>query len=118
MPPRIVCLLLIVPLLLAISVTAQDNRGTISLVLDPSHTTLNVGQEQRFSAQMKGAPASAAIVWAVREHGASVSQAGIFTARVVGIYHLIALVVADGTLLRSAVARITVVAPHDGPVFR
>jgi Bacterial Ig-like domain (group 2) len=116
MPQRMVWLLLIVPLLLAVPSAAQtDNRGTLSLAVDPPHLTLSVGQEQRFSAQMKGAPASAAIVWAVREHGASVSQDGIFTARVVGIYHVIALVVGHGTIFRSAVAKVTVVAQYDGP---
>jgi hypothetical protein len=116
---RIVSLWLIVPLLLAIPVAAQiDSRGTLSVAVDPPHLTLSVGQEQRFSAQVKGAPASAAIVWSVREHGASVSQDGIFSAKAVGIYHVIALVVGDGAILRSAVAKVTVVAEYDGPVFR
>jgi hypothetical protein len=119
MPLRIVCLLLVVPLLLAIPVAAQiDHRGALSLAVDPPRLTLNAGQEQRFSAQVRGAPASAAIVWSVREHGASTSQDGIFTARAVGIYHVIALVVGDGTILKSAIAKVTVVAQYDGPVFR
>ena len=119
MPLRIVYLLLIVPLLLAIPLAAQiEHRETLSLAVDPPHLTLNAGQEQRFSAQMKGAPASAAIMWSVREHGASVSQDGIFSARTVGIYHVIALVVGDGTILRSAVAKVTVVAQYDGPGLR
>jgi hypothetical protein len=70
------------------------------------------------SAQVKDAPASTAIMWLVRERGASVSPDGIFTARIVGIYHVIALVVGDGTILKSAVAKVTVVAQYDGPVFR
>jgi hypothetical protein len=116
MPLRIVCLLLIVPLLLAIPVAAQiDSRGTLSVAVDPPHLTLNAAQEQRFSAQVKGAPASTAIMWSVREHGASVSQDGIFIARVVGIYHVMAFVVGDGHILRSAVAKVTVVAEYDGP---
>ena len=81
MPLRIVCLLLVVPLLLAIPVAAQiDHRGALSLTVDPPRLTLNAGEEQRFSAQVRGA-AAAAIVWSVREHGASISQDGIFTAR-------------------------------------
>jgi hypothetical protein len=118
--PRIAFLYLIAPLLLAIPLAAQqdDTQGAMSLTVKPAQITLNTGQTQRFSAEVKGAPPATAINWAVRERGGNISQDGVFTARIVGIYHVIALATRDGIVLRRAVARVTVVTQYDGAVSR
>jgi len=51
----------------------------------------------------------------VRERGGDIGQDGVFTARLVGIYHVVALATRDGIVLRAADAKVTVVAQYDGP---
>ena len=118
--PRIALLHLIVPLFLAIPLAAQpdDKQGAVSLTVEPARITLSAGQTQRFSAEVKGAPAATVIIWAVREQGGNISQDGVFTARIVGIYHVIAIATSGSITLKHAVAKVTVVAQYDGPVFR
>jgi hypothetical protein len=121
MIPRIACFRLMVVLLLAIPVAAtqSDGQRTMSLAIDPPRLTLNVGQEQKFSVEVTGAPAATKIQWLVREHdGASVTQNGVFTARIVGIYHVVALAITDGHIVKWATTKVTVDAQYDGPVFR
>jgi hypothetical protein len=115
--PRMAFLLLIA-LLLTTSLAAQqrdDKQAAISLTVEPAHITLNTGQTQRFSAELRGAPPTTVINWAVRERGGDIGQDGVFTARLVGIYHVIALATTDGIVLRAADAKVTVVAQYDGP---
>ena len=90
----------------------------MSLTIDPDHLTLNVGQTQRFSAEVKGAPTATVIGWAVEESGGNISQDGIFTAKIVGIYHIVAFAIRGNKTLRCGVAKVTVVTQYDGPVFR
>jgi hypothetical protein len=119
--PRIAFLVLIVPLLLAIPFSAQqrdDKQTPISLTVEPANITLNTGQAQRFSAELKGAPPGTVINWAVRERGGDVGQDGVFTARLIGIYYVTALATRDGIVLRAAEAKVTVVAQYDGPASR
>jgi hypothetical protein len=122
--PRIASLRLLLPLVLAIPLTAQqsDKQGGVSLTVDPAHLTLNAEQTQRFSAELKGAPAGTVIEWAVWTVGdrrsGNISQDGVFTARTVGIYRIMAVAISDGTVLSTAVAKVTVVAQRDAPVFR
>ena len=113
--PRIAYLYLIAPLLMAIPFAAQqdDKQGAMSLTVKPAQITLNTGQTQRFSAEVKGGPAGTEINWAVRERGGNISQDGVFTARLVGIYHVSALATRDGIVLRAADAKVTVVAQYD-----
>jgi hypothetical protein len=121
MIPRRACLWLIVPLLFAISLASQQdaNTGAVSVSVDPAHVTLNTGQTQRFSADVKGVPAGTEIIWAMMEkHGASISQDGVFRANTMGIYHIMALVISDGNLVRSRFVRVTALAQYDAPVFR
>ena len=116
--PRIVFLLSIAPLLLAIPLAAQQRdhkQAAISLTVAPANITLNTGQTQRFSAELEGAPPTTVINWAVRERGGDIGQDGVFTARLVGIYHVTALATRDGIVLRAADAKVTVVAQYDGP---
>ena len=119
---RTPCLWLIVPMLLAATtLPAQQNekRGGVSLTINPAPITLNAGQTQTFSAELTGAPAATVIAWAVRENrGANISQDGVFTPKAVGVYHVIAFAVVDGTVLTHAVARVAVQEQYDGPVFR
>src|SRR5580693_4074043 len=117
--PRIAFLLSIAPLLLAIPLAAQqrdDKQAATSLTVEPANTTLNTAQTQRFSAELKGAPPTTVINWAVRERGGDIGQDGVFTARLVGIYHVTALATKDGIALRAADAKVT--AQYDGPAFR
>lgn len=119
--PRIAFLLLIAPLLLAVPLAAQqrdDKHAAISLTVEPVNVTLKAGQTQRFSAELEGAPPTTVINWAVRERGGDIGQDGVFTARLVGIYHVTALATKDGIVLRAADARVTVVAQYDGPAVR
>lgn len=119
--PRIAFRHLIVLLWLTIPLATQqdDKQGAVSLTVEPAYVTLNTGETQRFTADLKGAPAAKEVVWAVRElRGAEISQDGVFTARIVGIYHVIALAVNSGMTLRSAGAKVSVLAQYDGPVFR
>lgn len=124
MIPRIACLWLIVPVLLGTTARAaqpNEKQGTVSLSIDPARITLNAGQTQKFSAHIKGAPPATVIMWAVpdRERDvSSVSQDGLFTARIVGIYHVYAIANIHGTGLKHAVAKVTVRAQYDGPVVR
>jgi uncharacterized protein YjdB len=121
MIPRTACFRLMVVLLLAIPVAAtqSDNQRTTSLAIDPPRLTLNVGQEQKFSVEVTGTPTATKIQWLVREHdGASVTQNGVFTARTVGVYHVVALAITDGHIVKSATTKVTVDAQYDGPVFR
>ena len=112
-------LLLIAPLLLAIPLAAQQRdvkQAAISLTVEPANITLNTGQAQRFSAELKGASPTTVINWVVRERGADIDQDGVFTARLIGIYHVTALATRDGVVLRAADAKVTVVAQYEGPV--
>lgn len=111
--PRI-AFLLIVPLLLGITLSAQQNekQGPVSLTVDPVRITLNAGQTQRFSAHTEGAPTGTAIIWAVPDTErdvSSISQDGVFTARIVGVYRVIAIAtIGQNTVLKIAVAKVTV----------
>jgi len=120
MIPRTAYARLIVVLLLAIPVAAtqSNSQRALSLAIDPLRLTLNVGQEQKFSVEVTGAPTATKIQWLVKEHGASVTQNGVFTARTVGIYHVVALAIIDGHIVRSATTKVTVDAQYDGPVFQ
>ena len=107
---RRITFLLIVPLWFVTTVTAQqiDIRAGVSLTVDPARVTLKAGEAQKFSAHLEGAPAGAVIVWAVPDKDRDVSrisQAGVFTARVAGIYHVFALATtAEKFLYRAAYA--------------
>jgi uncharacterized protein YjdB len=122
--PRIAFFHLLLPLFLAIPLTAQqsEKQGAVSLMVNPAHFTLHAGQTQRFYAELKGAPAGTVIEWAVwtvsdRRQG-NISQDGVFTAKTAGIYRVMAVAISDSTVLSTAFAKVTVVAQRDAPVFR
>lgn len=97
---------------------AQAAKPKLSLAIEPARITLNAGQTQRFSAHIEGAPAATVITWAVPDGErdvSRVSQDGVFTARIVGIYRVFAIATVNGTVLKTAVARVTVVAQYDDP---
>jgi hypothetical protein len=113
--------LILFVLLVTTTLPAQQNdkQEDVSLTVYPDHLTLNVGQTQRFSAEIKGASDPAVIRWAVEEKsGGNISQHGVFTARIFGIYHVIAFATRGDTTLQLAVAKVTVVTQYDGPTFR
>jgi Bacterial Ig-like domain (group 2) len=107
-------LLLIVPLWLATTLTAQqiDRQAGVSLAIVPARVTLNAGQTHKFSVHIEGAPAGAAIVWAVPDSErdiSSISQDGVFAARIVGVYHVMAVATTgQGNVLKTAVAKVSV----------
>jgi hypothetical protein len=111
--PRI-AFLLIVPLWFATILNAQqvDRQAGVSLTVDPARVTLPAGQAQKFSAHIEGVPAGSVIVWAVpdRERDvSSISQDGVFTARIVGVYHVFALATSGkSSVLKTAVVKVTV----------
>jgi hypothetical protein len=106
---RIVFLQLIV--LLATTLSAQQNeKQALSLAIDPPRITLKAGETQRFTAHIKGAPTESRILWAVLDSErdvSSISQDGVFTARIVRIYRVLAIATIDGTEVK-AVAKATV----------
>jgi hypothetical protein len=63
MIPRTTCFRLMVVLLLAIpgAATQSDSQRTLSLAIDPPRLTLKVGQEQKFSVEVTGAPTATKI---------------------------------------------------------
>jgi len=108
---RIAFLFFIVPLFLAVPLSAQqDEKQEVSLTINPIRATLNAGQTQKFSVHLEGAPASTKILWISfgREKDGSVSQDGVFTARAIGIYHVYAIATNDGATLTHAVAKVIV----------
>lgn len=121
MNPRRTFFLLVVLLLLCFATTLlaaqQSEKQEVSLTIEPAHITLNAGQTQKFSARLVGAPTSTVVTWAVpdREKDGSVSQDGLFTAKVVGIYQVVAVATNNHTVLKTAVAKVTVVAQYDDP---
>jgi hypothetical protein len=106
-------LLLIVPLWLATTLTAQqiDRQAGVSLAVVPARVTLNAGQTQKFSVHIEGAPAGAVIVWVVPDrerHVSSISQDGVFAARIVGVYHVMAVATpGQSNVLKTAVAKVS-----------
>jgi hypothetical protein len=86
----------------------------MSLKVEPAQITLNAGQTQKFSAALKGAPAATVINWAVRESGGNITQEGVFTARIVGIYHVAVLATRRNNMLMQSFAKVTVVTHYDG----
>jgi hypothetical protein len=84
----------------------------VSLTVDPARITLIAGQTQRFSAHIEGAATGTVIRWAVPDEQrdvSSISQDGVFTARIVGVYRVIALAtIGQSTVLKTAVAKVTV----------
>jgi len=111
---RCITFLLIVSLWVATTLNAQqiDRQAGVSLTVDPARVTLRAGETQRFSAHLEGAPAGAVVVWAVPDTErdvSSISQDGVFTARIVGVYHVFALATAGkSSVLRTAVVKVTV----------
>jgi hypothetical protein len=61
-------------------------------------------------------PAAAAVVWLAKEkQGASITHDGVFTATKPGVYHIVAIATVDGTVLKHATAKITVLQQYDVP---
>ena len=90
----------------------------MSLAIQPAYITLNAGQSQKFSTHIEGAPAATVITWAIPDNErdvSTVSQDGLFTARIVGIYRVLAIATINGTVLKTAAAKVTVVAQYDDP---
>jgi len=109
---------LIVPLLLCVAGTALAQSANAKLTIQPDRITLNAGQSQRFSAHLEGAPAATVITWGVPDNErdvSSVSKDGIFSARIVGIYRVVAIATVNDTVLKTAFARLIVVTQYDDP---
>jgi hypothetical protein len=105
--------LLVVPLFLTTTLAAQSQKqGAVSLTIEPAGITVNAGQTQKFSAHLEGAPVGTLVRWAVSDRErdvSSVSQDGVFTARIVGFYHVIAFAtVGESTVLKTRVVKVTV----------
>jgi uncharacterized protein YjdB len=122
MNPRRTFFPLVVLLLLCfaapILAAQQGEKQEVSLTIEPAHITLNAGETQKFSARLVGAPASTVVAWAVpysERDVSTVSQDGRFTAKVVGIYRVFAVATSNNKVLKTAVAKVTVVAQYDDP---
>jgi hypothetical protein len=104
---------LVVPLLISTALAAQqDDKNGVRLTVEPARMTIHTGQTQRFSAHVEGEPAGTVIKWVIPDKDrdvSSISQDGVFTARVVGVYRVIAVaIVGQDTVLKTAVAKVTV----------
>ena len=110
---RLACL----PLILIFATTLTAQQDAISVTVEPTHVTLNSGQTQKFSADVQGAQPGTEVIWVVmQKHGGSISQDGIFTAKTVGIYCVVALVITNGSVSRSRCVRVTVLGQYDEPI--
>ncbi len=94
----------------------KDQPSQVSLTIYPAHIALSPGQTQSFSARMDGASPGALVHWTLTGStaGASITQDGVFTARTLGVYHVVAFVpVGHGPVAKTAVATVTVIRPLD-----
>jgi len=108
-----IAFVLMVPLWFATNLNAQriDRQAGVSLTVEPARITLNAGESQKFSAHLEGAPAGAVIIWAVPDGErdvSSVTQDGVFIARIVGVYHVLALATIESRVLKTSVVKVTV----------
>ena len=94
----------------------RDRSDQVSLTIYPARVALNPGQTQSFSARVEGSPAPNLVHWTITgsPSGGSITQDGIFTARTLGVYHVVAFVlVGHGPMARTAVAAVTVMRALD-----
>jgi len=108
-----IAFVLMVPLWFATNLNAQriDRQAGVSLTVEPARITLNAGESQKFSAHLEGAPAGAVIIWAVPDGErdvSSVTQDGVFIARIVGVHHVLALATIESRVLKTSVVKVTV----------
>jgi hypothetical protein len=84
----------------------------VRLTVEPARISMNAGQTQRFSAHVEGEPSGTVIKWVIPDKDrdvSNISQDGVFTARIVGVYRVIAVaIVGQGTVLKTSVAKVTV----------
>lgn len=105
-------------LLLPLFALAQNaHRESAALTINPTETTVHVGQKQTFKAVVKGTQ-RLEIRWALQEpDGGQITEHGIYTApRHVGRYHVVVTNERDPSA--KAVATVTVVTESDTPDSR
>ncbi len=103
---------------LAINLAGQQRErpSAVSLRVDPAYLELRVGRAHKFSAEAQGLPDAATVMWLLKEkRGASITPDGVFTATKPGVYHVVAIATLDGTILKHATAKITVLQQYDVP---
>ena len=103
---------------LAIHLVGQhrEHPSAVSLRVDPAYLELRVGRAHKFSAEAQGLPAAATVVWLLKEkRGASITPDGVFTATKPGVYQIVAIATVDGTVLKHATAKITVLQQYHVP---
>jgi hypothetical protein len=96
---------LLLPCFVAPIFAQQGEKQEVSLTIEPAHITLNAGETQQFCTRLVGAPASTVVAWAVPYNErdiSSVSQDGLFTAKVVGIYRVFAVATSNNRVLKTA----------------
>ncbi len=94
----------------------KDQPSPVRLTIYPARVALSPGQTQSFSARVDGAAAATLVHWTLTGStaGGSISQDGVFTARTLGVYHVVAFVpVGHGPAAKSAIATVTVMRPLD-----
>ena len=95
--------------------TSQDNGFMVihlasTVTVSPTTASVDTGKATNFNATVDGAYKNGGINWAVQEtSGASITDAGVFTATTAGTYHVIASSGLDAT--RTAAATVTANAP-------
>jgi uncharacterized protein (TIGR03382 family) len=92
--------------------TSQDNGFMVirlfsSVSVSPSSIGLTTGTSTTFTATVDGAAKTAGVVWSVSpSSGASVTDAGVFTATIPGVYTVVATALLDSAKHASAAASV------------
>jgi uncharacterized protein (TIGR03382 family) len=92
--------------------TSQDNGFMVvslysKVTVNPTSATIDKGNSETFTATVDGAAKTAGVNWSVQEtSGASVTDAGVFSANTTGTYHVVATSILDKS--KSAAATVTV----------
>src|SRR5262249_13435633 len=95
--------------------TSQDNGFMVihlasTVTVSPAEASVDTGKATNFTATVDGAYKHGGINWAVQEaSGASIPDAGVFTATTAGTYHVIASSGLDSS--RTSTALVTANAP-------
>jgi len=105
------CLILIPVLLLS---GCGSSRAPVAISVTPGTASMSVGQSQTFTAMVTNA-SNTAVTWSIQEgaSGGKITAGGVYTAPMkAGVYHVVAVSIADAT--KSAGAAITAAAPAPG----
>lgn len=107
------------PLILLLAATglaqADDSKGKVLLTIEPAVIAVNAGQAQKFTAHIEGAPAATVITWAIpnsERDVCEISPDAVFKARIVEVYRVFAVATVGRTVIKTAMAKATVIGQY------